>query len=73
MTMLPPSDEPLPSEARSWLNVVSATRQPSSSAPTRFPAGTTASLRKTSLNDERPVISRSGRTSTPGWSMSITK
>ena len=32
--------------------------------------GHAASLRNTSLNNARPVISRSGRTSTPGWCMS---
>ena len=35
--------------------------------------GTRASLRNTSLNIAWPVISRSGRTSTPGWCMSSAK
>ena len=35
--------------------------------------GTRTSVRNTSLNIARPVISRSGRISTPGWCMSSAK
>src|SRR5262245_17498488 len=50
---------------RSLASVVFATRQPSCSAPIRFPAGTSTSSRNTSLNSLSPVIWRSGRISTP--------
>ncbi len=36
-------------------------------------AGTRASSKNTSLKSARPVISRSGRTSTPGWSIGKAK
>ena len=42
------------------------------SPPTRSAAGA-ASVMNTSLKNLRPVISRSGRTSMPGWSMRIRK
>ena len=55
---------------RSWNRVVLATVQPLFTAPMRASSRTTASVKKTSLNIVLPVISRSGRTSTPGWCMS---
>ena len=64
---------PLPSPARSAASVVLATAQPLLSPPIMFASGTRAPSRKTSLNIARPVISRSGRISTPGWSISNAK
>ena len=55
---------------RSFISVVSATRQPSPSPPSRSASGTRASVKKTSLNSASPVIWKSGRTSTPGACMS---
>jgi hypothetical protein len=60
-------------ETRSFMSVALATFHPSPAAPIRSASGTRASVRKTSLNSASPVIWRSGRTSTPGWRMSITK
>ena len=65
--------EPAPSIVRSLARVVSATDQPSPSSPIWFAAGTRASVRNTSLKIARPVISRMGRTSMPGCSISMTK
>ena len=59
-----------PMPDRSWNNVVLATVQPLFTAPMHASSRTTASVKKTSLNIVLPVISRSGRTSTPGWCMS---
>ncbi len=53
--------------------MVIATFHPSPTAPTTFSSGTTASLKKISLNSESPVAWRSGRTSTPGCFMSQMK
>ena len=61
------------SPARSNISVVIATFQPSPTAPTTFSSGTTASLKKISLNSDSPVAWRSGRTSTPGCFMSQMK
>jgi hypothetical protein len=52
---------------------VTATVQPCSTSPITFACGTRASLKNTSLKVAPPVISFSGRTSMPGWCMSITK
>ncbi len=73
--IMPPSlggIEP-PIDTRSFISVVSATRQPSPTSPRRSASGMRTSLRKTSLNSAWPVIWRSGRTSTPGACMSTTK
>src|SRR5690606_2530635 len=59
-----------PTLARSFISVVSATRQPPSTSPRRWSSGTRTSSRKTSLNSAPPLICRSGRTSTPGADMS---
>ncbi len=64
---------PLPSPARSAASVVFVTAQPLFRPPIMFQSGTRAPSMKTSLNIARPVISRSGRTSTPGWSISNAK
>ena len=48
-----------------------ATDQPLSTPPTTSPAGTRASVKKTSLKSLPPDIMRMGRTSTPGWRRSI--
>ena len=53
---------------RSKNSVVLATAQPLLSPPIRSASSTTASSKNTSLNSARPVISRSGRMVTPGWS-----
>ncbi len=66
-TLLPPM--PL----RSNISVVLATRQPSPTSPMTLAWGTRASSMKTSLNSARPVISRSGRTSTPSCSIGKAK
>ena len=50
-----------------------ASRQPSFTSPTTFPAGIRTSEKKTSLNSWVPVICTSGRTSIPGVCMSTTK
>ena len=47
-----------------------ATVQPLLTSPMRARSCTTASVKNTSLNAVWPVISLSGRTSTPGWCMS---
>ena len=54
------------SDTRSFASVVLATRQPPLTSPTTQSSGTNTSSRKTWLKRESPVISRSGRTSTPG-------
>ena len=59
-----------PMETRSFISVVTATRQPSPSAPRRAESGIRTSVKKTSLNSASPVIWNSGRTSTPGAFMS---
>ena len=68
---LPPDPPPVPRPARSFMSVVLATAQPLLRSPMMAASDTRASVRKTSLNSAWPVISRSGRTSTPGWCMSI--
>ncbi len=52
------------------MSVVLATAQPLLSPPMMASSATWASLRNTSLNMAWPVISTSGRTSTPSWCMS---
>ena len=66
--MLPPElpNDPAPSIVRSFASVVNATPQPEPTSSSLFSSGTTASVRKTSLKIERPVISRIGRISMPG-------
>ena len=59
-----------PMETRSFMSVVTATRQPSPSPPRRAVSGMRTSVKKTSLNSASPVIWKSGRTSTPGACMS---
>ena len=59
--------------ARSFISVVIATLQPLPTPPTTLASGTLASSMKISLNSPSPVICTSGRTWTPGWSMSIRK
>jgi hypothetical protein len=54
---------------RSNEKVTMATRQPSSSGPTRLATGTRTSSRNTSLNSVEPAMVRSGRISIPGVSM----
>ena len=67
---LPP---PEPRPARSLASVVLAAAQPLLRPPISAESATRASVRKTSLKRECPVISFSGRTSTPSWSMSKAK
>ena len=67
---LPP---PEPRPARSFMSVVLATAQPLFRPPMSALSGTTASSMKTSLNMACPVISTSGRISTPFWCMSMPK
>ena len=69
-TPMPP---PLPMVARSFISVVSAQRQPSFTAPTRFSSGTRTSLKNTSLKSDAPLICLIGRISTPCASMSTMK
>ena len=64
----PPPPLPAPMPLRSKNSVVLATAQPLLSPPMRSASSTTASSKNTSLNSARPVISRSGRMVTPGWS-----
>ena len=59
-----PAPDPRP--ARSKASVVLATAQPPLRSPMIASSPTRASVRNTSLNIARPVISRSGRTSMPG-------
>ena len=61
-----------PIETRSFINVVSDTRQPSPGLPRRSSSGMRTSVKNTSLNSASPVIWYSGRTSTPGACMSTT-
>ena len=63
---LPP---PEPRPARSFISVVLAAAHPLLTPPISAESATRASVMKTSLNSEWPVISLSGRTSTPSWSM----
>ncbi len=58
---------------RSWDRVELATRHPSFSGPISWSSGTKTSVRNTSLNSASPVSWTSGRTSTPGWCMSMTR
>jgi hypothetical protein len=58
---------------RSPPSVVRATSHPRPSGPIRCESGTRALSRNTSLNSASPLSWRSGRTSTPGWCMSIAK
>ena len=62
-----------PPPLRSFRSVVLATAHPLPSPPIKFAAGTRTSVRNTSLNSARPVISRIGRISTPRWSTSTMK
>ena len=62
-----------PIETRSFISVVSDTRQPSPTSPSRSASGIRTSLKNTSLNSASPVIWRRGLTSTPGACMSTTK
>ncbi len=72
--MVSPLTEPGPDrDTRSFISVVIATRHPSPTGPSRQASGTRAPSKYTSLNSASPVIWRSGRTSTPGDRMSITK
>jgi hypothetical protein len=61
-----------PMETRSFISVVSDTRQPSPGFPRISAFGMRVSVKYTSLNSASPVIWRSGRTSTPGACMSTT-
>ena len=61
-----------PIDTRSFISVVSDTRQPSPGSPSISASGMRASVKYTSLNSASPVIWRSGRTSTPGACMSTT-
>ncbi len=58
---------------RSWASVPRVTFHPSPTWPTTLAWGTRASVMNTSLNDRCSFIWRMGRTSTPGWCMSIRK
>ena len=62
-----------PIDTRSFMSVVSDTRQPSPGSPRRSASGMRTSVKYTSLNSASPVIWRSGRVSTPGACMSTTK
>ena len=62
---------PAPRLERSTISVVLPTAHPLLSPPTRASSATRQSVRNTSLNNARPVISRRGRTSMPGWCMSM--
>ena len=64
---------PEPRLARSFMSVVLATAQPLLSPPISALSGVVASSRNTSLNMAWPVISTSGRISTPFWCMSMAK
>ena len=55
------------------MSVATATFHPSPSRPSMWSWRTRASVKNTSLNSASPVIWNSGRTSTPGVRMSITK
>ncbi len=71
---LPAAPEPpVPSPARSDISVVFAAAQPLLSPPMMSSSCTIALSMNTSLNIARPVISRSGRISTPGCVMSKRK
>ena len=61
-----------PIDTRSFISVVSDTRQPSPGRPSISASGIFTSVKNTSLNSASPVIWRSGFTSTPGASMSTT-
>ena len=65
--MVPPID------TRSFISVVSETRQPSPGLPSISVAGMRVSVKKTSLNSASPVICRSGSVCTVGSCMSTTK
>ncbi len=58
---------------RSNPRVTIVTRQPSFSSPTRFSTGIRTSSKKSSANSVEPAIVRSGRTSIPGDSISMTE
>ena len=64
---------PPPMLMRSFMRVVSATRQPLPTSSTRFASGMRTSVKNTSLKFAPPVICFSGLTSTPGVSMSSMK
>ena len=76
-SMAPPPDmppmAPAPRLVRSKERQVTATAHPLSISPITSAWETRASVKNTSLKVAPPVISLSGRTSTPGWSMSMTK
>ena len=67
--MSPPAP---PIATRSFISVVSATRQPSPGSPSRSLSGMRTSSKNTSLKPDPPPIWRSGRTVTPGACMSTT-
>ena len=69
----PLAGTPPPMATRSFISVVSTTRQPSPGSLRRSESGMRASVKYTSLNSASPVIWYSGRTSTPGPCMSTTK
>lgn len=56
---------------RSLARVVRASGHPPSTSPMTQSSGTKTSVRNTSLNMARPVISRRGRTSMPADAMSM--
>ncbi len=58
---------------RSWPSSAFAIAQPSLTSPTTFRAGTRTSERNVSQNGDEPLISRIGRTETPGDVMSISR
>ena len=64
----PAWEPPAPIPVRSKCSVVWVTAQPLPAPPMRSRSSHTASSRNTSLNTASPVISRSGRIVTPGWS-----
>ena len=68
-----PPPPPAPRPLRSNMSVVLATAHPLLTPPMAASAGTRTSVRNTSLNMARPVSSRSGRISMPGWCMSTAK
>jgi hypothetical protein len=62
-----------PIATRSFISVVIDTAHPWPISPRRSASGMRTSVMYTSLNSASPVIWRSGRTSTPGACMSMTK
>ena len=60
-------------ELRSWSSVAAATYQPRFSSPIRLSMGMRTSSKKTSLKWAASIMFTSGRTLTPGDSMSRMK